>query len=66
MSMNPIKAILGDKYSRDKKTTINTNCDYCQTSLYYDDKEGKNYIYHKGKYWCKDCFINVSKKERMK
>ena len=62
--MNPVKRILGDRYSRDSKTIIGS-CDYCLKPLYFDGDD-RNYIYQKGKYWCIECFTHISRKERNK
>lgn len=66
--MNPVKKIIGDKWSRNNKTIIPKKCAYCGDDLWFSgdtyDTSDENYVYHNGNYWCKWCFFNVTKKDR--
>jgi hypothetical protein len=45
-------------------------CEICGCNLWYETlesaKQHNNYLYSKGKYFCRDCFINKRNKNRKK
>lgn len=39
-----------------KKNYLDHKCYLCNSTLWYIEFKGNNYIYFKGRYYCKTCF----------